>query len=143
MLVEKLAAEAGLPLLCISPAAILSKWAGESEKGLAAVFDAASRQNPAAIVFIDEVDSLAPTRWANASASERQPLPQLQPQSQPCLSSSSLAWAPAWAAPAVAGRHLRHARAHPAPHPPTHPPTAGPVAMTWLPAACLRSCSSR
>ena len=83
MLVEKLAAEAGLPLLCISPAAILSKWAGASEKGLATVFEAASRQTPAAIVFIDEVDSLAPTRWgrpplssASRSRSHSHSLPQ-------------------------------------------------------------------
>ena len=34
MVVEKLAAEAGIPLLCISPSAILSKWSGESEKTL-------------------------------------------------------------------------------------------------------------
>lgn len=34
MLAEKLAAEAGVPLLCLSPSAILSKWAGESEKSV-------------------------------------------------------------------------------------------------------------
>lgn len=34
MLVEKIAAEAGIPLLFISPSAILSKWSGESEKTL-------------------------------------------------------------------------------------------------------------
>lgn len=34
MLVEKLAAEAGTPLLCVSPSAVLSKWAGESEKSV-------------------------------------------------------------------------------------------------------------
>ncbi len=62
MLVEKLAAEAGTPLLCISPSSILSKWAGASEKTLRAVFEVAAAQSPA-IVFIDEVDSLAPARW--------------------------------------------------------------------------------
>ncbi|EFN56624.1 hypothetical protein CHLNCDRAFT_144400 [Chlorella variabilis] len=63
MLVEKLAAEAGTPLLCLSPAATLSKWAGESEKRLRAAFQAAAALSPA-ILFIDEVDSLAPARGA-------------------------------------------------------------------------------
>ncbi|KAI7838586.1 hypothetical protein COHA_007657 [Chlorella ohadii] len=61
MLVEKLAAEAGTPLLCLSPSAVLSKWAGESEKSIRAVFEAAAAMSPA-IIFIDEVDSLAPCR---------------------------------------------------------------------------------
>jgi SpoVK/Ycf46/Vps4 family AAA+-type ATPase len=61
LLVEKLAAEAGAPLLCLSPSAVLSKWAGESEKALRSAFEAAAALSPA-ILFIDEVDSLAPAR---------------------------------------------------------------------------------
>lgn len=34
LLVEKLAAEGGLPLLCLAPSSVLSKWAGDSEKTL-------------------------------------------------------------------------------------------------------------
>ena len=34
LLVEKLAAESGLPLLCLAPSSVLSKWAGDSEKTL-------------------------------------------------------------------------------------------------------------
>lgn len=63
LLVEKLAAEAGTPLLAVSPSAILSKWAGESEKTLRGVFEAAAALAPS-IIFLDEVDSLAPTRCA-------------------------------------------------------------------------------
>ena len=37
MLVEKIAAEAAIPLLVISPSAILSKWSGDSEKTLRCV----------------------------------------------------------------------------------------------------------
>ncbi|GAB4818520.1 hypothetical protein N2152v2_005566 [Parachlorella kessleri] len=62
MLVEKIAAEAAIPLLVISPSAILSKWSGDSEKSLRAVFEAAAQMAPA-IVFIDEIDSLAPARF--------------------------------------------------------------------------------
>jgi hypothetical protein len=65
MLVESLAAEAGTPLLCLSPSSLLSKWAGESEKTLRAAFEAAAALSPS-ILFIDEVDSLAPARWVLA-----------------------------------------------------------------------------
>ena len=34
LLVEKLAAEGGLPLLALAPSSVLSKWAGDSEKTL-------------------------------------------------------------------------------------------------------------
>jgi len=34
LLVEKLAAESGLPLLVLAPSSVLSKWAGDSEKTL-------------------------------------------------------------------------------------------------------------
>ena len=36
---EKLAAEAGLPLLALTPSSLLSKWAGDSEKMLKKVTD--------------------------------------------------------------------------------------------------------
>lgn len=67
LLAEKLAAEAGAPLLCLSPSAVLSKWAGESEKGVRAVFEAAAAAAPA-LIFIDEVDALAPARCAPLGA---------------------------------------------------------------------------
>ena len=63
LLVEKLAAEAGLPLLALSPSAVLSKWAGESEGAIRAVFEGAAALSPS-IIFIDECDALAPCRCA-------------------------------------------------------------------------------
>lgn len=66
LLVEKLAAEARVPLLAVSPSAILSKWAGESEKTLRGVFEAAAALSPS-IIFLDEVDSLAPARCARSA----------------------------------------------------------------------------
>ncbi|KAL4444228.1 hypothetical protein ABPG75_011965 [Micractinium tetrahymenae] len=76
LLVEKLAAEAGTPLLAVSPSAILSKWAGESEKTLRGVFEAAAALAPA-IIFLDEVDSLAPTRSSGDDLAARRVLTEL------------------------------------------------------------------
>lgn len=60
-LVEKVAAEGGLPLLALTPSTVLSKWSGESERTLLAIFEAAKCMQPC-IIFIDEIDSLAPQR---------------------------------------------------------------------------------
>jgi SpoVK/Ycf46/Vps4 family AAA+-type ATPase len=38
---------------------ILSKWVGEAERQLRALFEEAQRQQPA-IIFFDEIDGLAP-----------------------------------------------------------------------------------
>jgi ATP-dependent 26S proteasome regulatory subunit len=48
-------------VLCV---ASCQSWAGESEQGLRGVFAAARRLAPA-IVFIDEVDAIAPSRCAS------------------------------------------------------------------------------
>ncbi|PSC75328.1 putative phytol kinase chloroplastic [Micractinium conductrix] len=76
LLVEKLAAEAGTPLLCVSPSSILSKWAGESEKTVRGVFEAATAMSPA-LIFIDEVDSLAPARSSGDDLAARRVLTEL------------------------------------------------------------------
>lgn len=76
LLVEKAAAEAGLPLLALSPSAVLSKWAGESEKTLRGVFEAAAAAAPA-IIFIDEIDALAPARSSGDDLSARRMLTEL------------------------------------------------------------------
>lgn len=60
-LVRALAAELGVPVFNIAPSEILSKWLGEAEKQLAALF-AKAREHPAALIFIDEIDALAPNR---------------------------------------------------------------------------------
>lgn len=60
MLVEKVAAEAELSLLSISPSMILSKWAGDSEKAVSQVFDLARTMQPS-ILFLVGV----PAWWYN------------------------------------------------------------------------------
>ena len=56
-----LAARGGLPMVHVPVEAVMSKWFGESEKTLAAIFDACEELG-GAIVFIDEVDALAGSR---------------------------------------------------------------------------------
>ena len=70
--VEAAAGELGLDLLVVDLSALVSKWLGETEKNLAAVFDAAERSQ--AVLFFDEADAIfgrrtdgsdAQGRWAN------------------------------------------------------------------------------
>lgn len=61
MLVRGLTGELGVPIFVIKPAEVLSKWMGDSEKRLAELFGQA-RRHPAALIFIDEIEALAPSR---------------------------------------------------------------------------------
>ncbi len=47
--------------------ALLSKWVGESEKGIREVFKKARQASPC-IIFFDEIDAIAPTRGASADS---------------------------------------------------------------------------
>jgi len=47
--------------------ALLSKWVGESEKGIREVFKKAKQASPC-IIFFDEIDAIAPTRGASADS---------------------------------------------------------------------------
>ncbi|GAX85588.1 hypothetical protein CEUSTIGMA_g13003.t1 [Chlamydomonas eustigma] len=76
MLVEKLAAEAGLVLLSVTPSSVLSKWSGESEKAVRSIFAAACALQPS-IVFLDEVDALAGQRTSGDDAASRRLLTEL------------------------------------------------------------------
>lgn len=73
---EALAGELGLDLLVVDLAALVSRWLGETEKNLAAVFDAAERSPT--VLFFDEADAVfarrtevgdARDRWANLETS--------------------------------------------------------------------------
>ncbi|HSG27553.1 MAG TPA: AAA family ATPase, partial [Candidatus Krumholzibacterium sp.] len=61
-----LAGETGMTLLVVDPPTLLSKWVGESEKGLREVFKRAKQVSPC-IVMIDEVEAIAPARSAEDS----------------------------------------------------------------------------
>ncbi len=61
MLVRAIANESNANFIKINGSEIMSKWFGESEKKLRDIFDEA-RKNAPAIIFIDEIDALAPRR---------------------------------------------------------------------------------
>ena len=63
------AGTAGLSFFVLKADEVVSKWVGESEKNLTALFQAAKRAAPS-VIFIDEVDSIGKTRsgdqaWAD------------------------------------------------------------------------------
>ncbi len=58
---KAVATQAGASFLSAKGSSLLSKWYGESEKKIAEFFQRA-RQVPPAIIFFDELDSLAPVR---------------------------------------------------------------------------------
>lgn len=60
-LARAMAGELGIPVYNLCPSDVLSKWLGDAEKRLAEVFDQA-RQHPAALIFVDEIEALAPSR---------------------------------------------------------------------------------
>jgi len=66
LVAKALAGETGMTLLVVDPPTLLSKWVGESEKGLREVFKRAKQVSPC-IVLIDEVEAIAAVRTAEDS----------------------------------------------------------------------------
>ncbi len=61
LVAKAVASQAGASFLSAKGSSLLSKWYGESEKKVAEFFQRA-RQVPPAVIFFDELDSLAPVR---------------------------------------------------------------------------------
>jgi transitional endoplasmic reticulum ATPase len=61
LLAKAVAHESGVNFISVKGPELLSKWVGESEKGIREVFRKA-RQAAPCIVFLDEIDALAPRR---------------------------------------------------------------------------------
>jgi transitional endoplasmic reticulum ATPase len=68
LLAKALAKESGVNFISVKGPALLSKYVGESEKGVREVFTKARQAAPCIILF-DEIDSLAPTRSGEGSDS--------------------------------------------------------------------------
>jgi transitional endoplasmic reticulum ATPase len=61
LVAKAVAKESGVNFISIKGPALLSKWVGESERGVREVFKKARMASPC-ILFLDEIDALAPTR---------------------------------------------------------------------------------
>ena len=70
MIAKAVATECEATFLSIDAASIMSKWLGESERLVKELFNVA-RENQPAIVFVDEVDSIASTRTGEEIGGER------------------------------------------------------------------------
>ena len=68
LLARALAGELGLTLITVDQPSLLSKWVGESEKGLREVFKRAKQASPC-ILFFDEIESLVPARSVQEAGS--------------------------------------------------------------------------
>ncbi len=65
LVAKAVASESGVNFISIKGPELLSKWVGESEKGVREVFKKA-RQTAPCIVFFDEIDALVPMRGGGA-----------------------------------------------------------------------------
>lgn len=65
---KAVARESEVNFISVKGPALLSKWVGESERGIREVFKKAKQASPC-IVFFDEIDALAPQRSAGAGDS--------------------------------------------------------------------------
>jgi transitional endoplasmic reticulum ATPase len=76
LLAKAVASESEAEFYSINGPEIMSKYYGESEKKLREVFDEAQENTPA-VVFIDEIDSIAPKRGDNSDQTEKRIVSQL------------------------------------------------------------------
>lgn len=68
LIAKAIARESGINLISIKGPELLSKWVGESERGIRDVFKKA-RQSAPTIIFFDEIDALAPSRGSSGGDS--------------------------------------------------------------------------
>jgi len=67
LLARAVASETQVNFISVKGPALLSKWVGESERGIREVFKKAKQASPC-IIFFDEIDALAPIRGASADS---------------------------------------------------------------------------
>jgi transitional endoplasmic reticulum ATPase len=71
LLAKAVATESEANFISIKGPELLSKWVGESEKGIREIFKRARQASPC-VIFFDEIDSIASTRGINGDASSTQ-----------------------------------------------------------------------
>jgi transitional endoplasmic reticulum ATPase len=67
LLAKAVANESGANFISVKGPEVLSKWVGESEKAIREIFKKAKQSSPS-IVFLDEIDSIAPRRGSHEGA---------------------------------------------------------------------------
>jgi|AntAceMinimDraft_18_1070375.scaffolds.fasta_scaffold05180_2 transitional endoplasmic reticulum ATPase len=67
LLAKAVASESETNFISVKGPELLSKWVGESEKGIREVFKKAKQASPC-IIFFDEIDSIAPMRGSDAAS---------------------------------------------------------------------------
>ncbi|MBI5863211.1 MAG: ATP-binding protein [Planctomycetes bacterium] len=76
MFAKAIACELDATMYVISPAQIMSKWVGEAEQNVKKLFDAA-KSEPKAVIFMDEVEALVPSRRESESNVMQRVVPQI------------------------------------------------------------------
>jgi len=76
MIAKAIAHEIDATFFVVSPAQMLSKWVGEAEQNIKKLFDAA-KDEPLAIIFLDEIDALVPKRKSDSSTVMQRVVPQI------------------------------------------------------------------
>jgi len=76
LLAKAVANESGANFISISGPEIMSKWYGQSEENLRKIFDEAEKNAPS-IIFVDEIDAIAPKREDATGEVERRVVSQL------------------------------------------------------------------
>lgn len=76
MIAKAIAREIDATMFVISPAQVMSKWVGEAEQNIRKLFEAAKGE-PKAIIFIDEIEALVPSRRDSQSTVMTRVVPQI------------------------------------------------------------------
>ncbi len=76
MIAKAIACEIDATMFVISPAQVLSKWVGEAEQNIRKLFTAAKAE-ARAIIFIDEIEALVPSRRDSNSSVMTRVVPQI------------------------------------------------------------------
>jgi transitional endoplasmic reticulum ATPase len=76
MFARAVATELDATMFVVTPGELLSKWVNESQENIRKLFVAAKAEERS-VIFLDELDGIAPVRQANESAATRNVVPQL------------------------------------------------------------------
>ncbi len=76
MIAKAIAKEIEATMFVVSPAQVLSKWVGEAEQNIRKLFEAAKAE-PKAIIFIDEIEAMVPSRRDSSSSVMTRVVPQI------------------------------------------------------------------